>query len=128
MIVLDASAALAYLLSERGGALVQQNLAQSVISSVNLIEVARRLRRNRTDQQVGTILAAFRGKLHSVEDVTINDVPLATQVYADFQKPHNISLGDAVCLAVGMRLNAEVWTAELGWAALPNVGRVKIIR
>lgn len=46
MIVLDAPAALAYLLSEPGGALVRQDLAQSAITTVNLSEVARRLRRS----------------------------------------------------------------------------------
>jgi PIN domain nuclease of toxin-antitoxin system len=59
-----------------------------------------------------------------VEDIGLLDVLTASGIYASFQKSHNISLGDAVCLAAGMRLQAEVWTADAIWASLQGVGRV----
>ena len=63
-----------------------------------------------------------------MEDVKNVDVFTASRIYADFQKSHNISLGDAVCLAVGLRLGFEVWTTDAIWAILPNAGQVKVIR
>lgn len=128
MIVLDASAALAYLLSEPGGKLVRRNLTSSVMTSVNLIEVIRRLRKDLDEPQATAVSSAFTAKLQGVEGVKGSDVPLASKIYADYQKPYGVSLGDAVCLAVGVRLGAEVWTADAVWANLPNVGNVKVIR
>ncbi len=128
MILLDASAALAYLLDEPGGKLVRQNLASSVMTTVNLIEAIRRLRRDFDGEQTKAIYSAFTARLKGVEDVKLEDVLKASEIYAEFQKSHNISLGDAVCLAVGFRLKAEVWTADAIWASLSNVGKVKIVR
>jgi ribonuclease VapC len=128
VIVLDASAALAYLLAEPGGFLVQQNLSRSVIAAVNLIEVYRRLRRGLSHSQVETVGSAFEAKLSAIEPVTSDDVLQASRIYADFQQSHGISLGDSVCLAVGIRLNSEVWTTDSVWANLPNAGQVKVIR
>lgn len=128
MIVLDASAVLAYLLAEPGGFLVQQNLSHSVITTVNLIEVYRRLRRGLSQSQVEAIGAAFETKLSAVEAITLHDVAEASRIYACFQQSHGISLGNAVCLAAGIRLKCEVWTADTVWANLPNAGLVKVIR
>jgi len=128
VIVLDASAALAYLLSEPGANLVQQNLSRSVMTSVNLIEVCRRLRRGLSQSQVDTVRASFALKLQTIEDVKRDDVSTASEIYFNFQKSHGISLGDAVCLAAGLRLNAEVWTTDAVWGSLPNVGTVRVIR
>jgi ribonuclease VapC len=128
LVVLDASAALAYLLKERGERLVSQNLASSVITSVNLVEVMRWLRRGLSDTQAQTVCSVFVSKIAGVEAVKREDVLTASRLYADFQKSHNISLGDAVCLAVGMRLGVEVWTTDAIWASLPNAGQVRVIR
>jgi ribonuclease VapC len=128
VIVLDASAALAYLLSETGGVLVRQNLSNSVVTTVNLIEVYRRLRRGLDQKQVEAVGSAFVAKLSAVEPVSSADVLQASRIYADFQQSHGISLGDSVCLAVGIRLNSEVWTTDAVWASLPNAGQVKVIR
>lgn len=128
MIVLDASAALTYLLSEPGGVLVSRNLGRSVIAAVNLIEVYRRLRRGLSQAQVLAVASAFEAKLSAVEAVTLDDVLEASRIYAGFQKSHGVSLGDAVCLAVGIRLNCEVWTTDTAWASLPGAGQVKVIR
>ena len=128
MIVLDASAALAYLLKEPGSSLIRQNLSSSIFTSVNLIEVMRRLRRGLSDSQAQTVCCAFVSRIAGVEDVKNVDVFTASRIYADFQKSHNISLGDAVCLAVGLRLGFEVWTTDAIWVTLPNAGQVKVIR
>ncbi len=128
MIVLDASAALAYLLKEPGSLLVRQNLPSSIITSVNLIEVMRRLRRGLSDVQAQTVCSTFASRIAGVEDVRNLDVFTAARIYADFQKSHNISIGDAVCLAVGLRLGFEVWTTDAIWATLPDAGQVKVIR
>lgn len=128
MIVLDASAALAYLLREPGGALVRGRLASSVMTSVNLIEVRRRLRKDFDEVRTAAVFSAFRAKLLGAEDVKESDVLLASGIYADYQSTNGISLGDAICLAVGLRLGAEVWTADRVWGLLPNVGQVRVIR
>ncbi len=125
---MDASAAVAYLLKEPGGQLVRRNLSSSIITSVNLIEAMRRLRRELTDAQVQKVCATFTAKIAGVEDVIAADVLTGARIYADYQKSHNISLGDAVCLAVGLRLGFEVWTTNLIWAALPDAGKIKVIR
>jgi len=128
MIVLDASAALAYLLAEPGAALVRQNLGSGVITTVNLIEVCRRLRRGLSQPQVDAVKSSLVGRLKAVEDVKQDDVSTASEIYFNFQKSHGISLGDAVCLAAGLRLNAEVWTTDAVWGSLPNAGKVRVIR
>lgn len=128
MILLDASAILAFLLSERGAEHVRDALTDSAITSVNLIEVLRKLRRDLDDNQVKIIHDNLIGKLRSVEEVTDKDVLTASSIYALHQRSANISLGDACCLAVGLRLSAEVWTADATWAQLPDVGRIRLVR
>jgi PIN domain nuclease of toxin-antitoxin system len=128
LVVLDASAALAYLLKEPGERLVRQNLAFSIITSVNLVEVMRRLRRGLSDAQAQTVCSVFVSRVAGVEAVKKEDVLSASRIYADHQQTHGISLGDAVCLAVGLRLGLEVWTTDAIWASLPNAGQVRVIR
>ncbi len=98
------------------------------MTSVNLIEVIRRLRKDLDEPQAVAVSSAFTAKLQGVEDVKGSDVPLASKIYTHYQKSYGVSLGDAVCLAIGVRLGAEVWTADAVWANLPNVGHVKVIR
>jgi PIN domain nuclease of toxin-antitoxin system len=81
---LDASAALAYLLKEPGSRLVRENLSSSIVTSVNLIEVMRRLRRRLSDAQAQTVCSAFVARIAGVEDVKNLDVFTASRIYADF--------------------------------------------
>lgn len=128
MIVLDASAALAYLLAEPGGDLVREKLSECAITSVNLIEVLKRLRRDLGEAAAAIVKGEFEKSVPNILSVEAADSMLASKIYADFQKSHNIALGDAICLAAGLRYSAEVLTADNIWAQLPDVGRIVVIR
>ena len=82
------------------------------MTSVNLIEVMKRLRKDLAEVKAAEVFSAFTAKLRSIEDVKGSDVFLASRIYTDYQKSNGVSLGDAVCLAVGVRLGVEVWTAD----------------
>ena len=109
--VIDASAAIAFLLREPGGDLVGAHLESGLMSSVNLTEVVTRLIRTGHDparaHYLGCSIVAHDADL---ADRTGRLWPLTAHL--------GLSLGDRACLALAMRENLPVLTGDRPWAGL----------
>lgn len=119
MIVLDASALLAYLFREPGHEMVAQYLEGACISTVNLSEVAGRFIRDGID---ATPL------IQHVSQTSIEIVPF-TQAHAlhaagliPATKRHGLSLGDRACLGLARERNLAALTADVAWANIVGIG------
>jgi PIN domain nuclease of toxin-antitoxin system len=116
--VIDASALLAVLQSERGAELVQSLIAQpnrTYVSTVNLAEVVAKLQENgATDRQAADSLWGFN------LDVVPFDEPLAvaTGLLRRDTRSAGLSLGDRACVALAMHLGVPAITVDQRWAGL----------
>jgi len=125
MVVLDASALLAFLFGEPGAKSVESELPAGVISAVNLTETVTRLVR---DGHPGEIVQAKILKYGLV----IADFDRTQSVQAAMLYPltcrFGLSLGDRACLALGMTKNLPVLTADRVWADLDLPLEIRVIR
>ena len=121
MNVVDASALLAFLLGEDGAAVVEDVLeTDATCGAANWSEVAQKIRAHgRRWDLARALLTSFDV---SVSPVTIEDAELAAQRWTGAD---NLSLADRLCLSLGDRLDAIVWTADRSWG---TEGRVRQIR
>ena len=117
LVVLDASALLAYTNGEARAALVERALGTTAICSV-------------TASEVMAVLARFTGgraAAHGLSRLGLNviacdwDMAVAAAELHASTRPHGLSLGACMCLATALRLGVPVVTAEESWRAL-NVG------
>lgn len=123
MIVLDASALLAYLFREPGHEIVANYIEDACISTVNLSEVVGRFIRDGID---ATPL------IQHLEKTSITFVPfsqeqaLRTAELIPSTKPYGLSLGDRACLALATTRNLAALTADSVWSGLEEIN-VEII-
>lgn len=116
MIALDASAVLALLFVEAGHERVAELLPQSCMSTVNLAEVVSRFTRDGHDASE-VMRRLTESQIEFVpflaEDAALAAalVPIASSV--------GLSLGDRVCLALGMARRIPICTADRVW---PTIG------
>jgi PIN domain nuclease of toxin-antitoxin system len=127
MIVLDASALLAFVQREPGGLKVKAELHNCAISAVNFTEVLNRLQKTLGPQDVAVAGAHLPTLLREIVAYTGDDAHATSSVYA-VTRNLGLSLGDCVCLALGKKLNAPVWTCDRSWASLDANYRVSVIR
>jgi PIN domain nuclease of toxin-antitoxin system len=118
MIVLDASALLAYLFKEAGHEVVTRYIENACISTVNLSEVAGRLIRDGVD---ATLL------IQQIERTSINIIPF-TQTHALYAanfipqtQRYGLSLGDRACLGLAKERQLAVLTADTIWSQLVDI-------
>lgn len=121
MTVFDASALLAYLRDEPGGALVREHLlAGGTCSAANWSEVAQKVR------VAGADWALARGLLLSyplsIEPVGLDDAERAAALWAVAPE---FSLADRLCLALAERMETTALTADAAWNKHP---RAQLIR
>lgn len=109
MIILDASAVLAFLHAEPGGTEVGERLDGAVIGAANWSEVVARLGGGIDSSLADAILVA-RGV--TVEPVTKAEGHRAATIKAE--RP-SLSLGDRLCLALAQRMGLNVMTADRAW-------------
>jgi ribonuclease VapC len=127
MIVLDASALLAFVQREPGGAKVQAMLGASVISAVNFTEVSNKLLDKLGIPNGSVAVAQLRPLLQQILPYSSNDTHAASVIHAS-HRHLGLSLGDCICLALGQKLSADVWTCDRNWAQLDASYRVTVIR
>lgn len=123
-VVLDASAVLALLNREPGGERVERYLAEGVMSAVNAAEVLSKLvdaGLTLGEAREGLALLGFRILGFELRDAE------AVAALRTRTKSKGLSLGDRACLALGLRLEAVVVTAERSWAGL-KIGQIDAIR
>lgn len=112
MILLDASALLAYMFKETGHEVVAGYLNDCCISSVNLLEVASRFSRDQLPAEP---------VLHLIAELGITVIPYEnkhiapTAALATYGKQYGLSLADRVCLATAQIMDIPVLTADEIW-------------
>lgn len=125
--VLDASALLALLRGEPGAEEIDRVISAEdpVISAVNLCEIAS------TYSLEGRPSEAIRLAVEGL-DIDIVAFDAETAYLAAALRPTTrhlgLSLGDRSCLALGLRLGAEVFTADRSWAGLSLGATIRLIR
>lgn len=123
--VLDASALLALLNNEPGAQRVRDILPEAVIGAVNVCETVGKL----TDGGM-----SLNDARTSIELINLEVVPFDTELAYKAgsliveTKKLGLSLGDRACLALGLRLNKTVVTAERLWSRLKLDVSVEVIR
>lgn len=118
MIVLDASALLAYLFRETGHEIVGQYIDDACISTVNLSEVAGRFISDGID---------VTPLIQHLEKTSIAFVPfnqehaLHAAELIPLTKPYGLSLGDRACLGLAATRNLVVLTADAVWGEIEGL-------
>jgi ribonuclease VapC len=125
-VVLDASALLAILNQESGSEkLTPELLAEAAASTVNLAEVHGKLvgRGGSSDDAWENVMSLIRESV----PFTAQQAKLAGDLVAQTH-PFGLSLGDRACLALGISLNAPVYTADRSWKKLKVGALIHAIR
>ena len=125
MIILDASALLAYLHKETGWEVVQRALADTCIGTVNWSEVAQKI------SQKGMDVEVIRGLLEelgvTIEPFSVEQAEFAARLW-EKSRPYGLSLADRACLALAMQRELPVITADRAWSELELNIEIQLIR
>ena len=121
--VVDASVVLAWLQDEPGSDDAEPLLMEGVIGAANWSEVIQKARQHGAPAEiVGRLLTSFG---LTVIDVTADDAEIAADLW---RQGSVLSLADRLCLALGVRTQHEVATADSAWTAVENGPPVVLIR
>ena len=121
MNVFDASALLTFLQGERGAAQVEEALQDGgACGAANWSEVAQKVHAHGRNWDLSRALLASYGV--RVEAVTAEDAEWAARRWTAGK---GLSLADRLCLALGDRLDADIWTADQAWG---TSGRIRQVR
>ena len=113
--ILDASALLVFLLSERGKERVADVLLDgATMTTVNFAEVATKYVVRGATARAEALLERLPIKLVPVDE----DLALRSALLVDRSWPIPLSLGDRVCLALGQRSKKAILTADQSWLDL----------
>ena len=127
MIVLDASALLALVQREPGGGKVHGVLRASAVSAVNSTEVSNKLYDKMGIAQGSLIAAQLASLVKEIVPYSFGETHAASVIHAG-NRHLGISLGDCICLALGRKRGADVWTCDRKWAQLDASYRVIVLR
>ena len=121
MSVVDASVLLAFVQGEEGSNEAETVLvAGATCGAANWSEVAQKIRAAGRDWDlVRALLASYD---LTIEAVVEDDAEWAAHRW---RKGEGLSLADRLCLALGERLDVDVWTADASWG---SAGRVRQLR
>jgi PIN domain nuclease of toxin-antitoxin system len=121
--VVDASVVLAWLQDEPGADAAEPMLMEGLIGSANWSEVLQKARQHGAPADiVGRLLASFGLR---VVDVNIADAEIAADLW---RQGTALSLGDRLCLALGVRMDLPVATADAAWMTNGDGPGVVLIR
>lgn len=121
--VVDASVVLAWLQDELGADEAEPMLMEGLISAANWSEVLQKARQHGAPAGIVARLLASFGL--TVLDVGAADAELA----ADMWRPGTpLALADRLCLALALRMDLPVATADAAWADAADGPRVILIR
>ena len=125
-VILDASALITLLSEEKGSETVASILPKSIMSSVNIAEVAKFLieKRNLNKEEVSNIIQSL------IETIIPFDTQLAL-ISADIvrdTKSLGLSLGDRACLALAISTGYTVYSSDRIWSKLDLGCKIVVIR
>ena len=121
--VVDASVVLAWLQDEPGADDAEPHLMDGVIGAANWSEVLQKSSQH--GAPVGIVARLLVSFGLEVVDVTAEDAVLAAQLW---RPAWSLSLGDRLCLALGLRLGLPVATADVAWQRVADGPEVIVIR
>lgn len=125
MIVLDASALLAFLFREAGHERVGPVVDSACISSVNLSEVIGRFTRDGHDAR--EVLERILDSRLEIAPFLAEDAAMTAALLPGTQ-PLGLSLGDRACITLAAMRKAAAWTADRSWLSLDLAVKVEVIR
>ena len=125
-VVLDASALLALIKNETGGDIIERLLGNIVMSSVNISEVAAILLNSSMSlEECKDVIEPFVDSIIAFD----SELSFITASLRQTTKHKGLSLGDRACIALGIKLQAPIYTADKIWAELNiNKADIKLIR
>lgn len=123
MVIMDASAVLAWLQKEPGGERVRQLLADALIPATNWSEVLQKSRQRGAEP--GAVAGLLSGMGLQVVGVTEEDGRIAADLW---RAGGDYSLADRICLASSIRHRLPVVTADRAWASVASAPEVIVIR
>jgi ribonuclease VapC len=112
MIVLDASALLAFLFDEPGRAQVAAEIGSSCISTVNLAEVIGKFVQRGIDGRL--VLQQIAASTVEIVPFSSEEAALAASL-VPCCKPLGLSLADRACLSLALARGLPVLTADRAW-------------
>lgn len=121
--VLDASAVLCLLFSEKGADKVEARLGSSSMSTVNYTEVLTKLIDRGVDAEEA---------IQDLSDLDLTIVPVDQSIAEEaarlrtLSKEMGLSLGDRVCLALAKSLNLPVVTTDRAWKEIAKPAGIKV--
>jgi ribonuclease VapC len=125
MIVLDASALLAYMFRESGAQEVATVIGDCCISAVNIAEVLGRFVRDGYDAK--RVLKEIRTTAIEVVDFDPSQAEVTAQLIMGTHRS-GLSLGDRACLALALSRRLPVMTADRAWKQLKLDIDIRLIR
>lgn len=121
MNLFDASALLVFLLGEQGAQSVEQELEHGgMVGAANWSEVAQKISAGSGSWELARALLLSYGLV--VEPVLAEDAERAAALW---RRGSGLSLADRLCLALGERLDAMIWTADAAWGTSEQVRQVR---
>lgn len=114
-VILDASALLALIQEETGAEIIKPLLKFSVMSAVNVTETLSVLQRTNISLEEGLTL---------ITDIVTTIVPFDLEQAEQVAKlhplvqPQGLSLADRACIALGIKLQIPIYTADRIWDEL----------
>ncbi|MEV6228341.1 type II toxin-antitoxin system VapC family toxin [Saccharopolyspora shandongensis] len=123
--VLDTSAILAWLRDETGAETVDPVLGDATMSAVNWSELAQKLTQHGADARRTCDRLRTIGVL--VEPFTAEDALCSGELWPH-TRSFGLSLGDRACLAVALRLDAPVMTADKAWRDIDVRVPIRLLR
>lgn len=124
-IVFDSSALLAITFEEEGADIAAQALNDGIISAVNASEVITRyIDLGASEDDARASLLAFGLNIYTFDD----SLAITAGLMRTTTRDAGLSLGDRACLALAVREQARVLTADRAWATLDLDIAVELIR
>jgi ribonuclease VapC len=129
-IVIDTSAIIALLNQEKGYEIVEKELGNAIVSSVNFSEaitVANReiFESDKTSRMEGINL--LKNTFPHIIDFNIEQAIIAAS-FDEITKQYGLSLGDRACLALAKYKNCSVLTGDRVWKELKLDIDIQLIR
>ena len=125
-VILDASALLALIQEETGAEIIKPLLKFSVMSVVNVTETLSVLQKTNISAEEGLTL---------ITDIITTIVPFDLEQAERVAKlhplvqPQGLSLADRACIALGIKLQIPIYTADRIWSDLQiDNANIKLIR
>lgn len=126
-IVLDASALLALIQEEQGAQLLKPLMKFSVMSTVNVAESLTALRCAGISSRESLIL--ITDIITTIVPFDLEQASIVAELQSQQHKGLLLSLGDRACIALGIKLQIPIYTADKVWAQLQlNNANIKLIR